>query len=198
VPIGRWVMREALRQTRLWHDRRPGGELTYVAVNVTGQQLEAPGFVDEAAEALAENGLPASTLMIEVTESSLIQDTDKSSARLQALRDLGVRLAIDDFGTGYSALNYLRRFPMDVLKIDRSFISDVAGTSQESALVETMIRMSASLGLQVVAEGVEQEDQCVRLQELHCAYGQGYLFSRPVPASALDALFDAAPVTAVS
>ena len=140
------------------------------------------------ADALAASGVPASLLMIEVTETSLIEDSVKSTAKLQGLRDLGVRLAIDDFGTGYSALNYLRRFPMDILKIDRSFITDVAGTSQESALVEAMISMSASLGLKVVAEGIEQDEQCVRLQELRCAYGQGYLFSRPVSAASIDDL----------
>ena len=109
-----------------------------------------------------------------------------------------MRLAIDDFGTGYSALNYLRRFPMDILKIDRSFNNDVAGTSQESALVEAMISMSASLGLEVVAEGIEQDEQCARLQELRCAYGQGYLLSRPVPAASIDVLLAGEPAAAVA
>ncbi len=189
-------MREALRQVGIWHQMRPSGGAPYVSVNVTGHQLEMPGFVDEVAQALTDSGVPASALMIEVTESSLIQDTDRNSAKLRGLRELGVRLAIDDFGTGYSALNYLRRFPMDVLKIDRSFVSGVAASSQEAALVEAMIRMSTSLGLSVVAEGVEDDEQCIRLQELRCRYGQGFLFSRPVPATALDAVFAGAPAVA--
>ena len=196
VPLGRWVLREALRQVSIWHRQRLSGALPYVSVNVSGHQLESSGFVEEVAEALADTGVPASALMIEVTESSLIQDSDRNNATLRGLRDLGVRLAIDDFGTGYSALNYLRRFPMDVLKIDRSFVSGVTANAQEAALVEAMIRMSASLGLSVVAEGVEDGAQCARLQELECGYGQGFLFSKPVPANVLDGVFAGARAVA--
>ena len=198
VPLGRWVMREALRQVGVWRERHAENAPAYVAVNVAGRQLEAANFVDEVADVLAQSGLPASTLIVEVAETSLIEDTDKNTAKLAALREMGVRLANDDFGTGYSALSYLRRFPMDILKIDRSFISNVAGTSQESALVEAMISMSASLGLKVVAEGIEQDRQFTRLQELRCSYGQGYLFSRPVPATSIDALLAEESLVAVA
>ena len=190
VPLGRWVLRAALREAAIWREQDPAGNLRYVSVNVSGQQLESAAFLEEVAEALDAVDLPAEALLIEVTESSLIHDTERNTERLQALRDLGVRLAIDDFGTGYSALNYLRRFPMDILKIDRSFINNVADSGQDAALVEAMIQMSASLGLRVVAEGVEDLEQSERLQELKCSYGQGYFFSRPVPAEELQAVLN--------
>ena len=190
VPLGRWVLREALRNAASWRDQDATSGLRYVSVNVTGHQLESPTFLRDVRDALDAVGLPSEALVIEVTESSLIHDSERNRERLQALRDLGVRLAIDDFGTGYSALNYLRRFPMDVLKIDRSFIEHVAEGGQDAALVQAMLQMSESLGLKVVAEGVETSGQCDRLQELDCGYGQGYFFSRPVPAEELRALLE--------
>jgi diguanylate cyclase (GGDEF)-like protein len=174
VPLGRWVLRESARQAALW------AGAPYLSVNVASAQLEQPGFVDEVASALADSGLDASRLMLEVTESSLVGDAE--AERLQALRRLGVRLAIDDFGTGYSSLSYLRRFPMDVLKIDRSFTRDAC---EDSALLQAIVAMGESLGLVLIPEGIEEPEQADELRALGCRLGQGYLFGRPVPADQL-------------
>jgi diguanylate cyclase (GGDEF)-like protein len=174
VPLGRWVLRQACAQAALW------AGAPYLSVNVAGAQLEVDGFVDEVARALADGGLDAARLVLEVTESSLVGDLE--AERMQALRRLGVRLAIDDFGTGYSSLSYLRRFPMDVLKIDRSFTRDAC---EDSALLNAIVAMGESLGLVLVPEGIEEPEQAEALRALGCRLGQGYLFGRPVPASEL-------------
>ena len=174
VPLGRWVLREAVRQAALW------AGAPYLSVNVASAQLEQVGFVDEVASALADGGLEPSRLMLEVTESSLVGDAE--AERLQALRRLGVRLAIDDFGTGYSSLSYLRRFPMDVLKIDRSFTRDAC---DDNALLQAIVAMGESLGLVLIPEGIEEPEQADALRALGCRLGQGFLFGRPVPADEL-------------
>jgi diguanylate cyclase (GGDEF)-like protein len=174
VPLGRWVLREACRQATAW------AGAPYLSVNVAGAQLEQPGFVEEVASALRDGGLVAERLVLEVTESSLVGDLE--AERLQALRRLGVRLAIDDFGTGYSSLSYLRKFPMDVLKIDRSFTRDAC---EDSALLEAIVAMGESLGLVLVPEGIEEPEQADALRALGCRLGQGYLFGKPVPAEQL-------------
>ncbi|MDA0160687.1 EAL domain-containing protein [Solirubrobacter ginsenosidimutans] len=174
VPLGRWVLREAARDAARW------AGAPYLSVNVAGAQLEQPGFVEEVACALADGGLDAARLVLEVTESSLVGDLE--AERLQALRRLGVRLAIDDFGTGYSSLSYLRRFPMDVLKIDRSFTRDAC---DDSGLLQAIVAMGESLGLVLIPEGIEEPEQADALRALGCRLGQGYLFGRPVPAEEL-------------
>jgi EAL domain-containing protein (putative c-di-GMP-specific phosphodiesterase class I) len=174
VPLGRWVLREAARQAATW------AGAPYLSVNVAGAQLEQAGFVDEVAAALLDGGLDAARLVLEVTESSLVGDLE--TERLQALRRLGVRLAIDDFGTGYSSLSYLRRFPMDVLKIDRSFTKDACN---DSALLNAIVAMGESLGLVLIPEGIEEQEQADALRALGCRLGQGFLFGRPVPAEEL-------------
>ncbi|HET6547110.1 MAG TPA: EAL domain-containing protein [Solirubrobacter sp.] len=174
VPLGRWVLRQACREAATW------AGAPYLSVNVASLQLEAPGFVEEVAAALTDGGLVAERLMLEVTESSLVGDLE--AERLQALRRLGVRLAIDDFGTGYSSLSYLRKFPMDVLKIDRSFTRDAC---EDSALLQAIVAMGESLGLVLVPEGIEEPEQADALRALGCRLGQGFLFGRPVPADEL-------------
>ncbi|MBE2317784.1 EAL domain-containing protein [Solirubrobacter sp. CPCC 204708] len=174
VPLGRWVLREACKQATSW------AGAPYLSVNVAGPQLEQEGFVEEVACALSDAGLVSSRLVVEVTESSLVGDAE--AERLQALRKLGIRLAIDDFGTGYSSLSYLRRFPMDVLKIDRSFTRDAC---EDSALLQAIVAMGESLGLVLVPEGIETEEVADELRALGCRLGQGYLFGKPVPASEL-------------
>jgi diguanylate cyclase (GGDEF)-like protein/PAS domain S-box-containing protein len=195
IPIGRWVLQEATRQFAQWKRERPHGAPGHISVNVAGAQLHDPAFADDVASAIAHAGLLPGELILEVTESSLIDD-DGSEASLAELRALGTRLAIDDFGSGYSALNYLRRFPMDILKIDRSFVDGVTTVARDAALTRAMIAMAAALGLDVVAEGVEREDQLSALQALHCGMAQGFLFSRPVAAAEVLALIDAADVRA--
>ena len=193
VPLGAWVLRAACREAAGWRDRFPDQPERYVTVNVAGHQLQRGEFLDEVEGALRDTGLPASCLMLEVTESSLLEDSATNARRLQALRDLGVRLAIDDFGTGYSALNYLRRFRMDVLKIDRSFIAGVETPSEQSALVDAILAMARALGLRVVAEGIEDDPQLAHLRERACPLGQGFLFARPLPAAELSALLAGQP-----
>jgi diguanylate cyclase (GGDEF)-like protein len=174
VPLGRWVLRAACAQASSW------AGAPYLSVNVAGLQLEQEGFVDEVARALADGELDAARLVLEVTESSLVGDLE--TERMQALRRLGVRLAIDDFGTGYSSLSYLRRFPLDVLKIDRSFTRDAC---EDSALLQAIVAMGESLGLVLVPEGIEEPEQADALRALGCRLGQGFLFGRPVPACEL-------------
>jgi len=188
VPLGAWVLRSACLQAARWRAELPGQADRYVSINVAGHQLQRPQFVEEVRRALDAAALPAQCLMLEITESSLLEDTHTNARRLEALRELGVRLAIDDFGTGYSALNYLRRFRMDVLKIDRSFIDGVESPTEQSALVDAILAMAAALGLQVVAEGIEHLPQLAHLRERACPLGQGFLFARPLPPDELAAL----------
>jgi EAL domain-containing protein (putative c-di-GMP-specific phosphodiesterase class I) len=176
VPLGAWVLREACRAAAEW----PGSP--YLSVNVASAQLEQAGFEAEVAAALAETGFAAQRLVLEVTESSLVGETE--AERLQALRRLGVRLAIDDFGTGYSSLDYLRRFPMDVLKIDRSF---TCAAADGDPLLRAIVAMGHSLGLALVPEGIEDADTAEALRTLGCTLGQGFHFGRPAPHAALAA-----------
>ena len=198
VPLGTWVLREACRQLADWRRDQRVSDDAYVSVNITGSQLEQPDFLDLIKDTLLAHALPPSALLLEVTETTLIADTENNVRRLGALRDLGVQLAIDDFGTGYSALSYLRRFKMDVLKIDRSFVAGIAAPTTEAALVKAVVDMSASLGLTVVAEGVETEEQAQALRAMNCTFAQGYLYARPQLPDALDALLAGAgqPVAA--
>ena len=182
VEIGRHVLREATRQLAAWAalDARLG-ELT-MSVNVSARQLEEPGFVDEVRAALEGAGLSAGALVLELTESVLLQQADAILDRLVELRALGVRIAIDDFGTGYSSLGYLKRLPVDLLKVDRGFTVDLAGEGRHLALAEAIVRIGASLELETVAEGIEQSLELEHLRGLRCTYGQGFLFARPLPA----------------
>ena len=184
LPLGGWVLREACARGALLHQR--GASDLYVAVNVSGRQLMDPRFVGEVTAALAASELPASALLLELTENVLMQDTEENVARLHALRALGVRIAIDDFGTGYSSLAYLHRFPIDVLKIDKRFVDRVTAGGNDAALARTVIALGEALGVRTVAEGVETADQQAELLTLGCRVGQGYLFARPMEAHALD------------
>jgi EAL domain-containing protein (putative c-di-GMP-specific phosphodiesterase class I) len=183
VGIGAWVLREALRSFMEWRMAAPASGLRYVSVNVSARQFRTPGFVDEVRDALADTGAPPQALLLEITESLVLRDADKVWADLQVLRELGVRIAIDDFGTGYSSLSYLRQMPVDVLKIDKSFIDDILRSEEQTALVEAIISLARTLKLAVVAEGIENAAHRRQLIQMGCPYGQGYLFSKPVSAS---------------
>jgi EAL domain-containing protein (putative c-di-GMP-specific phosphodiesterase class I) len=178
--IGSWVLREALRQLAEWRAAMPDSSLRYVSVNVSARQFRTPGFVDQVHAALAETGSRPEWLLLEITESLVLRDADRVWADLRALREVGVRIAIDDFGTGYSSLSYLRQMPVDVLKIDKSFVDDILGSLQQRALVNAIVTLASNLELAVVAEGIEHPAQRALLTEMACPYGQGYLFSRPV------------------
>ncbi|MBS3942253.1 MAG: EAL domain-containing protein, partial [Actinobacteria bacterium] len=184
VPIGRFVLREACRQVAAWRRDLPGAEDLTVSVNVSMHQLTACDLVAEVAAALADAGLPAPALTLELTESALARDTEATIATLKRLKQLGVRIAIDDFGTGYSSLAYLHRFPVDVLKIDRSFVTSVASGRQSPALARAIVDLGRSLDLLTVAEGIEHASELSQFRQLECTHGQGFLFSRPVAAKA--------------
>jgi EAL domain-containing protein (putative c-di-GMP-specific phosphodiesterase class I) len=177
VPLGRWVLAEACRQAVAWN--RP----LKMAVNVSVRQFDDSDLAATVAEVLAETGMPAGRLCLEMTESVLLTDTDDNLARIVRLKALGVMLAMDDFGTGYSSLAYLRRFPMDVLKIDRSFVDRLGGASEDEVLVRTIVRLGQRFGMETVAEGIEDAGQLEILREMGCDYAQGFFLSRPLPAA---------------
>jgi len=178
VEIGAWVLRTVCGQIAEW--RRQGLGLVRVAVNVSTRQLRDPGFVEVIGEALAAAGLPSSALELELTESDIMADTALAVSILSDIRAMGVRISVDDFGTGYSSLAYLKKLPLSILKVDRSFIADVPGDGESCAIVEAIVGLAHNLGLAVVAEGVETEAQRQFLLELGCEQAQGYLFSRPL------------------
>jgi diguanylate cyclase (GGDEF)-like protein len=179
VGLGRWVLYEACQQVRAWQDRMPRGRQLRVAVNVSGQQLQGDDLVAEVTGVLAHSGLDPGCLVIEMTESVVMNDTEATFAKLQALKRLGVRIAIDDFGTGYSSLSYLHRFPIDILKIDRSFVQRLGAEMDGGELARAIITLGETLGLEVVAEGIEYEHQVRQLMGLGCVAGQGYYYSKP-------------------
>ncbi|WP_432511572.1 putative bifunctional diguanylate cyclase/phosphodiesterase [Kineococcus sp. SYSU DK001] len=183
LPIGSWVLRTATQQAARWTAER--GHPVGVAVNLSAVQLASDDVLTVVRDALRDSGLRPHQLTLEVTESLLVDDLEAVSARLAQLRAAGVLVAIDDFGTGYSSLSYLRRLPVDTVKIDRSFISDLAHGGSATTLVASIIELARSLGLDVVAEGVETEQQAQVLRDLSCTYAQGYLYARPQPAGEL-------------
>ncbi|MHC4416093.1 MAG: putative bifunctional diguanylate cyclase/phosphodiesterase [Planctomycetota bacterium] len=181
VPIGGWVMREAARQLRCWQERRPGYPLS-MTVNLSKKQLSDPDLTASVAELIEQIEIEPKYLVLEITESTIMDNIDELTPVLAGLHEVGVRLAMDDFGTGHSSLSFLHRVPMDFLKIDRSFINRTGEGRKYEAIIETIVRLAHNLDMEVVAEGVETEDQTALLQSLKCNYGQGYLFSKPLEA----------------
>jgi EAL domain-containing protein (putative c-di-GMP-specific phosphodiesterase class I) len=183
--IDNWVMHEACRQVRAWQTSIPGAASLSAYVNISANQLRHPGLASSVADALRASGLRAEDLVVELTEGSLVHDIDGAASELQQLHDLGVRVALDDFGTGYSMLSHLLRFPVDIIKIDRSFVSEMDNGGQGSDLAEALVTFARTIGLQTVGEGIEQPHQLSRLQSVHCELGQGYLFAKPSDADQL-------------
>jgi EAL domain-containing protein (putative c-di-GMP-specific phosphodiesterase class I) len=179
VPLGIWVLEQALATAAGW--RSDGVGFDYVSVNVSARQFGADGFVDTVLAAVDRAGVPPDVLLLEITESLLLRDNEQVWADLNALRRTGIRIAIDDFGTGYSSLSYLRLFPVDVLKIDKSFIDEIVDSDQQRAVVEAMVHLAGALQLRIIAEGIETPAQHEVLSAMGCQYGQGFLFSRPMP-----------------
>jgi diguanylate cyclase (GGDEF)-like protein/PAS domain S-box-containing protein len=179
IPIGRWVLRTACREARRLQRLYPQDPPLSMSVNLSAQQLQSPEIVADVCDAVDETGIDASTLTVEVTESAMMKNVDLSVLRLRELRDLGVRIAIDDFGAGYSSLGYIRQFPVDILKVDKSFIDRIDEGEKEFALAAAIIDMAKVLNLRPVAEGVERRQQLDRLLELGCDSAQGYYFAKP-------------------
>jgi diguanylate cyclase (GGDEF)-like protein len=188
VPIGRWVLEQACAQAARWHAR---GHPLGMSVNVSGRQLDRDDLIDDVRAALDRSGLEPGALTLEITETTLMRDAEATTERLASLKRLGVRIAIDDFGTGYSSLAYLRQFPVDALKIDRSFISGVARSKQSAALINTLVRLGKTLNLETLAEGIEDRDQLRALQRQHCDQGQGFLFAKPLEVDTIESFLHA-------
>ncbi len=187
-PLGRGVLERATADVSAWRARHPKAADLRVTVNVSGHQLVRPEFLDEVRGALRRSGLDPENLGLEITESVLMNDVSPARSTLDALRELGVRVLLDDFGTGYSSLARLKGFPVDAIKIDRSFVDGLGSQDEDTAIVGAIVEIADSLGLEAIAEGVEQPEQVARLRELGCSAAQGYLFAAPMPSDELQAL----------
>ena len=198
LPMGRWVLEQACAQASNWRRQFDNFDLK-ISVNISARQFQQPGFVSEVSEILRLTQLPPENLVLELTESILVQDSSVAVRKIGDLKELGVQLALDDFGTGYSSLNYLRAFPIDVLKIDKSFIDGVGKGVEESALARAIVQIGETLCLRTVAEGIESEEQAVELRSIGCGEGQGFFFARPLDADSVESLLaDTAPAVAQS
>jgi EAL domain-containing protein (putative c-di-GMP-specific phosphodiesterase class I) len=189
VPLGEWVLREACTQGAAWRRSSSGspGDVG-VSVNLSARQITAPGFTARVSAILADTGLPPGALTVEVNERVLVEEDGLIVERLAELHRLGVRMAIDDFGTGYASLAYLRRLPLDIIKIDPSFVAGLGQDDTLSLLTRTVVQVGRDLGLRVIAEGIEQPRQLIALREIGCCYGQGFLVARPMGAAGVEAL----------
>lgn len=188
VPIGYWVLQEACCQIRAWQEHFVSTEPLTISVNFSGKQFAQPDFIQKIEQILTETGLDGHTLKLEITESVLIENAASAAAMFLQLKKLGVQVYIDDFGTGYSSLSYLHRFPIDVLKIDRSFVSRMSDNNNNSEIVRTIVTMADNLNMKVIAEGIETGEQLNQLREMRCEDGQGYLFAKPLTIEAVAAL----------
>ena len=195
LPLGRWVLHEACRMLQAVNASRPGEPPLAVNVNLSPRQFRQPDVVDEVRQVLEETGLPPACLRLEITEGTVMEHAEPAMATLAALRTLGVQVHLDDFGTGYSSLSYLPRFDIDTLKIDRSFVSDMAARGDNAEIVGVIVTLAHNLGLQVIAEGVETPEQLEMLRDLKCGQVQGFLFSRPVAAEDVPGLLATAHAT---
>jgi len=187
IPIGQWVMETACAQLRAWQQNLLTRDLT-LAVNVSANQFHQADFVDQVQAVVQRHAINPKLLKLEITESLLLENIEDTIITMDTLRQIGVRFSLDDFGSGYSSLQYLKRLPLDQLKIDQSFVRDIAFDSSDRAIVSTIIAMAKSLDLDVIAEGVETEEQRDFLLNKGCTHYQGYLFSKPVPIEQFEAM----------
>lgn len=185
--VGRWVLMEACAQAARW--REAGYEIT-IAVNVSGRQLDSDQVMDDVREALSASGLPPTALTIEITETALMRNVEETAERLGALKELGIRIAIDDFGTGYSSLSHLSRFPVDALKIDRSFVASLESNEEGETLIRTLVQLGKTLSIETFAEGIERQRELLLLKDEHCDSGQGFLFARPLDLDGVQAFLE--------
>src|SRR4051794_17191934 len=192
--LGGWVLERAIRDASVWNGGVRADDPIAVGVNLSARQLQEPTLVGQIAAVLADGGLPPEQLVLEITETVLMQDLEGTVLKLKELKRLGLRLSVDDFGTGYSSLQYLRRFPLDSLKIAKSFVDGVGGPSQDSAVARAIIELGTSFNLRVVAEGIERIEQHAHLMELGCTHGQGFLYARPLPGDQVERLLAQGPL----
>jgi EAL domain-containing protein (putative c-di-GMP-specific phosphodiesterase class I) len=188
APLGRWVLAEAARQAARWRNEHSfGAELT-MTVNFSSAQFSDPDLVDDVARILKDTGVDPERLVIELTETAFLRDAELVAERMRELKKLGVRLAVDDFGTGNASLQHLGSFPVDVLKVDRSFVARIGLDARQTAIAASIIGLGGELGLTVVAEGIETDDQTAKLLALGCGFGQGFRLARPAPPEELKPL----------
>lgn len=190
VPIGRWVLHEACWQLRAWRQQLPAAEALSVNVNISKRQVSEGVLVEQVDRVLRETGLPGTSLQLEITETVIMENPDSVSEVLHQLKKRGVRLHMDDFGTGYSSLSYLHRFPLEVLKIDRAFVSNLEANVRYDAVVRAIVTLAHNLNMEVIAEGIETSEQLAQILALDCDYAQGYLFSKPLAATEAEAIID--------
>ncbi|MFI3157757.1 MAG: GGDEF domain-containing phosphodiesterase [Methylococcaceae bacterium] len=189
LPIGQWVLDTACAQIKVWQQDQLTHDLV-LAVNVSAKQFRQPGFIAQIQSVVQRHAINPMCLKLELTESLLLEDIEETIATMKALNEMGIQFSLDDFGTGYSSLQYLKRLPINQLKIDQSFVRDIALDNSDKAIVRTIIAMANSLNMNVIAEGVETEDQLKFLLKNNCAYYQGYLFGRPMPIEQFEALLE--------
>jgi diguanylate cyclase (GGDEF)-like protein len=187
IPVGRWVITEACRQAMLWREK---GREIRMSINASARQIDADTLLEDVCSALEGTGLPPEMLIVEITETCLMRDAKGALHQLNALKSLGVRIAIDDFGTGYSSLAYLQQFPVDSLKIDRSFISGMGKSPEGDTLIHTLVQLGKALNLETLAEGIEEDGQLAQLRGEQCDVGQGYLFARPAAPDEIEKYLD--------
>ena len=190
-PLGAWVLQEACRQIAAWRNQFPKGPALGITVNVSARQLTQPDFLETVERAARSANLRPGDLRLEITETTLMSNPEGAAVVLRNLRALGVKVYLDDFGTGFSSLSYLHRFPVDTLKIDQSFVASLSGTTNQPAIVESIVALARTLGTAVIAEGVETRGQMDELVRLGCGEAQGFFFSRPLSARAAEAFLAA-------
>ncbi|MDH5643443.1 MAG: bifunctional diguanylate cyclase/phosphodiesterase, partial [Gemmatimonadota bacterium] len=190
VPIGEWVLNAACRQAVEWAKHYPKSPPIPISVNISGRQFQSVDVGELVEKTAREHNLPFNLLKVEITETAVMEDTERGQAVVKHLRDLGVQVQLDDFGTGYSSLNQLHKLGVDALKIDRSFVDGAPSSGERTAILRAIVQLGKDLGLKVIAEGIETYDELMLLRRLQCDFGQGYLFSKPVPEDQVGALLD--------
>jgi EAL domain-containing protein (putative c-di-GMP-specific phosphodiesterase class I) len=194
--IGEWILREACRGLILLKHQHPIQPPLTMSINISAKQFSQPDMADRVAAITKDTGVDPRCLVLEITESMIMEDVESAVETMNELRDMGINIHIDDFGTGYSSLSYLDRFPVNALKIDRSFINKLEADGRNGEVILSIVSLANSLNFEVIAEGVEREDQLNNIKDLHCQYGQGYLFARPMEAAELEAWMKAEKVLA--
>ena len=181
-----WVLKEACTKIKIWQNQFPFEKPLTISVNISGKQFSHPHLIEQIYQIIKETELEANNLKLEITESTIMENAETARSMLFQLRDLNIQLQIDDFGTGYSSLSYLHRFPVNTLKIDRSFVSRIGSNDENLEIVKTIILLAKNLGMEVIAEGIETEEQLIQLRNLNCEYGQGYYFAKPMDRSIIE------------